>query len=455
MTAECAEHRANDQAERPETYRKWLLGRLWEQTLRSAVNDPLAIRSRLLLLLSGLSLVINLLYAAASASIRDTQALSVSLMTVLLVGAVFVSAWRWGWRRSIAWMYLFSAILNLTLYILIANDVHSAITAWIPFIPMLAMLLLDRRDGVAITVLATLTLSLAALYVNTSPAHDGFIDALTDSLPTLFAFTLTSFATLSVILVYIHLRDMIAVQQDRERQAKETLLRILSHDVANNLSIIRMSTLSLAAHPDRLPGGLDNIRTATEHIIEMVHTVRSMAALEEGRLNIRLAPVNVHDAISAVLDTVRPRAEQKGVRLRHTVSDEPVWVYADRTYLEQTVLANLITNAVKFTPSGRKVSVYVTAEEKQVAIHIQDEGIGIPSALREHLFDPGKENSRDGTAGETGTGFGLPLVKQFVDYFNGDIAVRSNDESPDTGTTFTVCLPRAPAPQEEQKAGTD
>ncbi len=421
------------------------LDRLWANTLQRAPLDHTAVRSRLLVVLSLLSVLVNLLYTGASISIGDYAAAGVSGFTLALLFVVLFRAYRLGWRRGTAVLYLASAIINLALFILVNREVHSAITAWLPFIPMLAMLLLNRRDGVTMTILAVMVLSGAALYVEYLPGREPFADALMRSLPTLFAFVVTSSATLGVILVYVYLRDLAADRQRRERESKETLLRILCHDIANNLNIIRMST----ATPNAGDKAMNYIRGAAESIIEIVDTVRSMTALEDGKLTVRLEPVDLHAAIRRVLSDLDKKAAQKKIRMIYEEPEHAVAVMAHRVYLEQTVLANILSNAVKFTPPNGVIRIRIASKPDTVTVTVRDNGVGIEGDLLPHVFDPGKHTSRTGTDGEPGTGFGLPLAKKFVEAFGGTIQVETATEGPEQGTTFIMTFRSAsPAPSD-------
>ncbi len=427
----------------PAERRKTLFARLWDAGMQRPVESPDSIRSRLLLAFGLLSLLVNSLYAVASLAVNNSAGLRVSLLTVAILLVVLVSVIRQGWRRWTGLLYLVSAVVNLVLFILLNGAFHSAITIWIPFIPMLGMLLLDRRDGVAVTLVAALAISGTAVYVEQHTRGVTYLDALQQSTSTLFSIAVTSLATLGVMLIYVHLRDMYAERQRREREAKETLLRILCHDIANNLSIIRFSTAQMEEEPEHCGEVLRTVRQASEGIIEMVETVRSMRAMEDGKLLVRLAPVDLRAALEHTLEAFRPRAEQKGVALHCELPPPGYRVQADRVSLEQTVLGNLLSNAIKFTPAGRSVCVSTRDGEGQVSIAVRDEGIGIPDALIPGLFEPGKHTSRQGTDGEPGTGFGLPLVRQFVEHFGGTLSVEPAGPGPEEGTCFTVTLPVA------------
>lgn len=429
----------------PHTRRRQLLSRLWEQAISGPIKDMQSVRTRLLLLLSALSIFVNVIYAGVAASTQQLQALAIYGLTLFILMGVFGAAWKVGWRRPTAIVYIGSAVLSLSLFLLLDAEVPSAVAAWLPFIPMLAMILLDRRDGVIATLVATLWFCAVLLAMKWHSTGDPFLTVLQHSLPTLLAFGGTALAALAVLLVYVYIRDVLSEQQQRERQAKEALLRILCHDISGDLSIIRMSAM-MASSPQRqegLPDALKKIRTSTESIVEMVHTVRSMAALEAGKLAVKLQPVKLVEVMQHAVNRWQESATHKEISLVVDLPDADVLVWADPTYLEQTVLGNVIGNSIKFTSSGGEIRVLARegSDSDAMVVEVTDNGVGIPTELMEHLFDPGKYTSREGTEGEAGTGFGLPLVKQFVQHFGGDIQAFSEGEG--KGSSFQITLRRA------------
>jgi signal transduction histidine kinase len=132
-------------------------------------------------------------------------------------------------------------------------------------------------------------------------------------------------------------------------------------------------------------------------------------------------------------------AQNKGIELLCEVPDEAT-VFADSNTLN-TVLRNLISNAIKFTGVDGKVSVRTRAHGSMLEIDISDTGVGMPPEVQERIFRLDKRISMKGTANETGTGLGLILSKEFVEKNRGSISVWSEEGK---GTTFTLLLPTLP-----------
>ncbi|NRA47188.1 MAG: ATP-binding protein [Oligoflexales bacterium] len=125
-------------------------------------------------------------------------------------------------------------------------------------------------------------------------------------------------------------------------------------------------------------------------------------------------------------------------------NDEEVFVLADRVTLGNQVINNILSNAVKFSyPEGTITIKCENSGSEEVVLSIMDQGIGMPDSLKEKLFSLGEQTSRNGTAGERGTGFGMPLVKTFVDYYGGRVEIKTSEKigkSNEHGTTFFLYL---------------
>ena len=121
---------------------------------------------------------------------------------------------------------------------------------------------------------------------------------------------------------------------------------------------------------------------------------------------------------------------------------------ADRKSLCYQVLNNLISNSIKFTDPGGSIKVLVESNFGVTKCSIMDTGIGIPQEIILNLFNTSAKTTRTGTSGETGTGFGMPIVKNYIEKFNGKIEVHSalkSENATNHGTTITITLPNAAA----------
>ena len=138
------------------------------------------------------------------------------------------------------------------------------------------------------------------------------------------------------------------------------------------------------------------------------------------------------------------KLSEKEIILTIPEYDSELFVEGDKTALLHDVLANLVSNAIKFSPNHSKIEIStVELSNSRVKIGIRDYGIGIPEYLANVLFDSTAQTSRVGTNGESGTGFGLPLVKEYVNALGGEIRLCSSSEeqsSEKSGSCFEIIL---------------
>jgi signal transduction histidine kinase len=214
----------------------------------------------------------------------------------------------------------------------------------------------------------------------------------------------------------------------------------VSHDLRTPLARLRgTAELALAAPADvdRYRDALADCVEESDRMLVMLDALMDISEAESGTMQLQRQPVALEDVIERAIDLYKDVAEAKGVVLVRTGAphDTPGVVVGDRTRLEQ-VAANLIDNAIKYTPAGGRVEVEVGREEGMAAIRVRDTGIGIPADELPRIWDRLFRGDRSRT--ERGLGLGLSLVKAIVQAHGGRVTV---DSQPGGGSTFIVSLP--------------
>jgi signal transduction histidine kinase len=211
----------------------------------------------------------------------------------------------------------------------------------------------------------------------------------------------------------------------------------VSHDLRTPLTRLRGTAemaLAAPADPERYREALADCVEETDRVLVMLNTLMDISEAESGAMHLRREPVSLRAIVERALELYRDVADAKGVTLAAGALDDVV-VTADRTRLEQ-VAANLIDNAVKYTPSGGHVEVDVAHTGKRATLRIRDSGPGIPSDELPRIFD--RLFRGDRSRAERGLGLGLSLVKAIVQAHGGTVEVESEGGR---GSTFTVSLP--------------
>jgi len=217
------------------------------------------------------------------------------------------------------------------------------------------------------------------------------------------------------------------------------LLHILCHDLQNPLAniqnIIHLSRTDQKLYTEMVPYAAASV----ENGLAIIELVRELRGLEEKKLELTLEPLPLGEMLEASERMLSQRISEKSIRLEKEI-DNSCKVLAERTSFVNSVLNNILTNAIKFSQAGSSVRITAECRNEQVLLVVRDFGIGMPPKILDDLFSLNKSTSRYGTAGETGTGFGMPLVKNFVSAYGGAIEVHSRENGKDRGTEIRLIL---------------
>jgi signal transduction histidine kinase len=223
-------------------------------------------------------------------------------------------------------------------------------------------------------------------------------------------------------------------------RAKDDFLGMLGHELRNPLAAI-ISAVSILDRIGQQDDVAERARGAIRHQIthlgRLVDDLLDIAHVTSGDIVLSCEPLNMATSVQRSVSDLASTG-----RLERHVIDvraEPVWANADPTRLNQ-IVANLLTNAIKYTSPGGTICVRVGGEEDQAVVGVADTGIGIPPSLLPHMFDLPVQGERRLDRAQAGLGVGLTLVRRLVDLHGGRVEVFS--EGPGRGSEFVVRLPR-------------
>jgi signal transduction histidine kinase len=214
----------------------------------------------------------------------------------------------------------------------------------------------------------------------------------------------------------------------------------VSHDLRTPMTRLRGSAeLALAGPPDigRYREALADCVEEADRVLVMLTTLMDITEAESGAMPLKREPVALADIVGRAVDLYRDTADAKGVTLSADAGDG-VRVSVDRTRLEQ-VAANLLDNAIKYTPAGGRVEMSAIREGGRAILRVSDTGMGIPADEQPRIWD--RLFRGDRSRAERGLGLGLSLVKAIVEAHGGAVSV---DSQLGRGATFTVSLPPEP-----------
>jgi len=230
-------------------------------------------------------------------------------------------------------------------------------------------------------------------------------------------------------------------------RAKSEFLAAMSHELRTPLNAIAGYTdlLQLGVHGplnDQQQNDLTRIQRSQKHLLGLINDVLNFARLEAGKVRITPRPVRVDSLLSTVEGMMALQMESRGLKFVRKVHDESMTVYCDPDKAEQ-VLLNLVSNAVKFTPSGGTIEVRTSAIADVARISVCDSGVGIPDDKLEAIFEPFVQVERNLTSPAEGAGLGLAISRDLARAMNGDLRVRSTVGE---GSDFVFELPLAKQP---------
>ncbi|MBN1597807.1 MAG: hypothetical protein JW894_05895 [Bacteroidales bacterium] len=224
---------------------------------------------------------------------------------------------------------------------------------------------------------------------------------------------------------------------------KDKFFSIIAHDLKNPMSAILGFSELLNLKFDKIADDkklnyISKIFESANKTYELLQNLLNWARSQSGRVEFNPENIPLNALIMSNITLIKELARKKNIEIINEINSEEQ-VYVDENMID-TVIRNLITNALKFTPSGGQVKIgkNLSSDSKFGVYYVKDTGVGIPKDKIPNLFRIDKSTSTEGTEGETGTGLGLILCKEFIEKHRGKIWVESKVNE---GTTFYFTLP--------------
>lgn len=226
-------------------------------------------------------------------------------------------------------------------------------------------------------------------------------------------------------------------------RTKDEFLAMLSHELRTPLSAILGWTQVLLRgeslkEPEAQRQAIEVIDRNARAQAQLVDDLLDLSRIMTGKLRLDLNQLSFTTIVEAAVDSVRPTAEAKGIRLKAILGASHDVISADGGRLQQVVW-NLLTNAIKFTPKGGQVQVLLQRVNSHLELSVSDTGIGIPPSYLPRVFERFSQRDSSTTRSHGGLGLGLAICKQLVEQHGGSIRAASQGEG--KGATFSVLLP--------------
>ena len=239
----------------------------------------------------------------------------------------------------------------------------------------------------------------------------------------------------------------LAVQRETKANlAKREFLFNMSHDIRTPMNAIIGFTALAQTHIDdrgQVEDYLKKISVSSQHLLSLINDVLDMSRIESGKVTLEAKPVHLPELVHELRDIIQAVVSKKDLSLTlDTVGVENEDIIADPLRLEQ-ILINVLANAVKFTPDGGQISLWIVQKDTAPAgyadfeFHIKDNGIGMSEEFQKHIFEQFARERTSTVSKIQGTGLGMAITKSLVDMMGGRITVKSEQGK---GSEFTISL---------------
>ncbi|HEY5947039.1 MAG TPA: ATP-binding protein, partial [Kofleriaceae bacterium] len=233
--------------------------------------------------------------------------------------------------------------------------------------------------------------------------------------------------------------QMARLAAEQASRAKDEFLAMLGHELRNPLAPILTALQLLKLRGDSLPlKEHEIIERQVKHMMRLVDDLLDVSRITKGKLELKRKALDLRTVLAKAIEIASPLLEQRNHHFEVDVPSHPLGVDGDEARLTQ-VLANLLTNAAKYTESGGHIKVVVTEPDGFVQVDVIDDGNGIEPELVPRLFDMFVQGERTAARSTGGLGIGLTLVRRLTELHGG--AVHAQSEGLGKGATFTVRLP--------------
>lgn len=225
--------------------------------------------------------------------------------------------------------------------------------------------------------------------------------------------------------------------------AKDNLFSIIAHDLRNPFHTILGASELLASYSNEMNAEeiketAQNIYRSASNVYNLLVNLLEWSRFQSGKLEVNKTQFNLCEIVNQVIELYAEQSERKKIRI-HSQCEDNCNVFADK-YMIESVVRNLISNSIKFTPSGKSIEIVCKNLNDDFAeFSVKDYGVGIPASIKSKLFQIDSQISTKGTEQEKGTGLGLVLCKDFIEKNGGTISFESEVGK---GSLFKVTIPK-------------
>ena len=231
-----------------------------------------------------------------------------------------------------------------------------------------------------------------------------------------------------------------------KNEENERMLRILSHDLSSSLQLVTGLTelnLLYINDPEILAKNLSKTKMVSINTLDLLNHVKNMLAFESGKAKLTLSKCDIREVLLKARSILSYKLHEKKIDFEIKIHENIDKVFAEPISLLNSVVLNILSNALKFSFENSTIKVSVYPENEFIVMSFQDYGTGIKKDQLENIFSNTGQTSTTGTKGEQGTGFGMPLIKKYIQLYNGKLELHSNhidENKQEHGTKIIIKL---------------
>jgi two-component system CheB/CheR fusion protein len=252
--------------------------------------------------------------------------------------------------------------------------------------------------------------------------------------------------TAGVVVTFVDITDRKRAEEEIRTAARrrEEFLAMLSHELRNPLSAV-VSAARVMRSENVKPIAIDRAREIVErqsrHMARLLDDLLDVSRITRGGIELRKEDVDLRDIIQTAVESLTPLLEDRRCQLALDLADEVLPIRGDSARIQQVVV-NLLSNAARYSPSGKTIRITAGHEGETIILKVKDEGRGISRSMLSEIFELFVQDGQGLERSSGGLGIGLTLVRQIVELHGGKVEAHS--DGPGTGSEFVVSLPRQP-----------
>ncbi|MBC77096.1 MAG: hypothetical protein CME64_13870 [Halobacteriovoraceae bacterium] len=338
---------------------------------------------------------------------------------------------------------LLPGVIHQSTFAYFTGGFNSHILIWFGIIPLLAGVIEGKKSTIATTCIVFF---IATTYLGLELLGFNFPNEISQN-GRMFAQSLLVFGYIGiasiVVFHYVGVTERHSLSLEEQKDKNYKLLQILLHDMSNNIQKISLNNSALSRKNTCNSSGKNilDISNAVDGLGNIIGSVRAMHLFDIQKKSLRLGRHLLRDIIEGSIKDFSHILDKNKQEI--VVADIKSHVLCDPSLLQNQVLANILSNAIKFSPTNSQIHINEIVNENEVVLTVKDNGVGMPEEILSNLFNSGFDTTRLGFRNEKGSGLGMIIAKSMLEKMDGSLEVESATEGDNKGTRFSIRLSKA------------